>query len=166
MEALKIWLICVAGAVCYGILHDQITVRIYPEYFTVFHPHLIDTPSLTVLAIAWGVAATWWVGAVLGIPVAFCACVGRNPALSARRLLLPIGLLLFVMGVSACCAGLIGYFLSPHSPDRFNADHYAHSASYFVGEVGGITLCLWILFTRWRLRVVQLRIDPTPGTAG
>jgi len=166
MEALKIWLLCVGSAVCYGMLHDQITVRVYPEYFTVFHPHLVDTSSLTVLALAWGVAATWWMGASLGIPVAVCARVGHNPALSARQLLLPIGILLLVMGISALCAGLVGYFLSPHAPARFFADYYAHLASYYVGGIGGITLCLWILFTRWRMRMAQLRIDPNPDIAG
>ncbi|MHB0937026.1 MAG: hypothetical protein ACYDCO_27875 [Armatimonadota bacterium] len=166
MEALKIWSLCVAAAVLYGILHDQITVRVCPEYFTVYHPHLIDTSSLTVLAIAWGVAATWWVGAALGIPVAICARVGRNPRLSARQLLLPIGILLLVMGVSAMTAGLAGYFLSPYAPDRFNADYYAHNASYLAGEIGGLALCLWLLFTRWRLRGAEISIDRTPGAAG
>ena len=166
MEALKIWSVCVVAAVLYGILHDQVTVRVCPEYFTVYHPYLIDTESLTVLAIAWGTAATWWVGAALGIPVAICARAGRNPRLSARQLLRPIGLLLLVMGVAALTAGLAGYYLSPYAPDRFNADYYAHNASYLAGGTGGLALCLWILFTRWRKRVAQLGIDPKPNLAG
>ena len=41
MEILKIWLFCIAAAICYGIVHDQITVRICVEYFSVFHPTIL-----------------------------------------------------------------------------------------------------------------------------
>lgn len=163
METLKSWLLCVVAAVVYGVLHDQVTVRVCPEYFTVYHPRLIDTDSLTMIALAWGVAATWWMGAALGIPVAICARAGRNPAFSARQLLRPIGTLLLVMAVSALTAGLIGYHRATPADARFNADYYAHLTSYRVGGVGGLALCLWLLYTRWRKRVAQLHIDPAPS---
>jgi hypothetical protein len=40
-EHLKIILACVAAAIIYGILHDQITARVCVEYFTVFHPPVL-----------------------------------------------------------------------------------------------------------------------------
>ncbi len=36
---MKFWgivLMCTLGAIAYGIVHDQVTIRICPEYFTVF----------------------------------------------------------------------------------------------------------------------------------
>lgn len=69
MKFIRIVLAAVGAAVGYGIVHDQITVRISPEYFTIGHPRLIETSSLTILALFWGVVATWWVGLPLGFLV-------------------------------------------------------------------------------------------------
>ena len=60
LESLKIVGLCIAAAIVYGILHDQITARICVEYFSVAHPPVwggIDDPTL--LAFTWGVIATW-----------------------------------------------------------------------------------------------------------
>ncbi len=61
------------AAISYGIVHDQITARICVEYFTVGHPRLTDSDLPTVLALFWGVVATWWVGLPLGLGLAFAA---------------------------------------------------------------------------------------------
>ena len=66
-EFLKILLLCIAAAIVYGIVHDQFTACICLEYFTVFHPQIFPTQSPTLLAIGWGILATWWVGAFLGV---------------------------------------------------------------------------------------------------
>jgi len=79
LEYLKIVLLCVTSAVCDGIVHDQFTARICIEYFTVFHPPVFGTQSPTLLAIGWGVIATWWVGAFLGIALAVAARAGHGP---------------------------------------------------------------------------------------
>jgi hypothetical protein len=54
MEIIKIWLLSIAAAILYGILHDQVTARVCLEYFTVFHPPVFDTTSPTLLALGWG----------------------------------------------------------------------------------------------------------------
>jgi len=70
MQFLKIVGLGVLAAIGYGIVHDQVTVRVCLEYFTIFHPRLISSTSPTLLALAWGVAATWWVGLPLGLGLA------------------------------------------------------------------------------------------------
>lgn len=45
VEALQITGLCIAAAVRYGILHDQVTARICVEYFIIGHPPLFDTTS-------------------------------------------------------------------------------------------------------------------------
>ena len=72
MESLKIIALCIFSAVLYGILHDQVTARVCVEYFTIGHPPVFATESPTLLAIGWGIIATWWGRAVLGHPRCIC----------------------------------------------------------------------------------------------
>lgn len=166
MEFLKIVFLCIAAAVCYGEIHDQITARICVEYFTIGHPPIFNTQSPTLLAIGWGFIATWWVGVLLGIPAALVSRVGRWPKFTAQQLLTPIGRLLVVMAILSSSAGYIGYrlasagvmsLLEPLASDvpaahhqAFLADMCAHNASYAAGILGGFALCGWVVFQRWK----------------
>jgi len=58
-----------------GIAHDEITVRVCAEYFTIAHPPLFPTASRTLLAACWGIAAT--VG--LALLSAWCSHLFHNP---------------------------------------------------------------------------------------
>ena len=173
MESLKIVLACVAAAVIYGIVHDQFTARICIEYFTVFHPPVFRTQSPTLLGFGWGIIATWWVGAILGVLLALAARAGPRPKLCFGSLLNSIGKLLLVIAGSALFSGGIGYLLArsgvlalpnwtafgvpPSARARFVADWCAHSASYLVGFIGGLVLCIVVYRRRIRaLSSVQL----------
>ncbi len=174
MDALKIIGLSVVAAILYGVAHDQVTARVCVEYFTIGHPQLFATESPTLLGIGWGIIATWWVGALLGAPLAFAAIRGPRPRRSAGSLVRPIGVLLAFMGAAALVAGLIGFALASAGwvflleplasrvpADRhvaFIADLWAHSASYLAGLVGGI-----ILINRvWRSRKAP-PYDPAPS---
>ncbi len=164
METAKIVALSIVSAIVYGILHDQVTARVCVEYFTIGHPPVFNTDSPTLLAFGWGVIATWWVGLLLGVPVAFVSRVGSWPKFDAARLIRPVCCLIVVMGSAALFAGLSGYFvadaglvwltepLRPRVPavkhSLFLADLWAHITSYAVGFLGGITVCGWILFKR------------------
>jgi hypothetical protein len=166
MESLKIVLMCILAAVIYGIVHDQITARVCVEYFTIGHPPIFGTDDPTLLGIGWGIVATWWVGLLLGVPLAVAAQAGVRPKRSAALLLKPIARLLGIMAACALSAGVIGCLLARSGavflvgpialrvpPDRhfaFLADLWAHLASYLVGFVGGIVLIVQV----WRSRVV------------
>jgi hypothetical protein len=97
MRSLKIVLTCVIAAVLYGIIHDLVTAHICVEYFSVFHPPVFETNSPTLLALGWGVIATWWVGAFLGVLLAVSARLGNRNKIEARQLLRPILQLLLTM---------------------------------------------------------------------
>jgi hypothetical protein len=169
MESFKIVLTCVVAAVLYGIVHDQFTAHICVEYFSVFHPPVFSTTSPVLLALGWGVIATWWVGAFLGVLLAFAARAGSRNKIDASELLRPISELLLVMGFLAAIAGLAGYMLArrgvitppepigsllpPAKHARFMADWWAHNASYLFGFLGGVLVC--VLTIRKRLSQAQ-----------
>ena len=157
MEFVKIWLLCVGAAIFFGVVHDQVTAHVCVEYFSIAHPTILPLTSPTLLALEWGVLATWWVGAALGLGLAACARLGPRLPFLARDLRRPIAGLLLCMAGASLVAGMAGFGLaelhqislsgrlasaipaSKHA--RFLADWWAHSAAYLVGGIGGIFLC-------------------------
>jgi hypothetical protein len=164
MQSAGIVLLCVVAAVVYGIAHDQITARVCVEYFTVGHPPVFPTADPTLLGIGWGIFATWWVGLLIGIPLALVARASSRPQRSVGSLVRPVAWLLAIMALCATAAGVLGWWLADrgivvligplarklpaerHVP--FIADLWAHSASYLVGLVGGIVVLVLV----WRSR--------------
>ena len=177
MESFKIVVGCVLAAVLYGIVHDQFTARICLEYFTVFHPPVFQTQSPTLLGFGWGVIATWWVGVLLGVPVAITSRIGSHQKLRLRDLTRPIAVLLIVMAGCAVISGIVGYIwgqipqeiatsLPANLHRRFEADLWAHSASYLCGFLGGISLCIVTYRERVRLsRTVREMADAESRTS-
>ena len=164
MAPVRIILSCVGAAIGYGIVHDQLTARVCVEYFTVGHPPVFGTDDPTLLALGWGVFATWWMGVLLGVPLAIAARAGKRPVRSPGSLVRPLVTLLVVMGGCAAFAGVVGWLLARNGvaflvgpisqelpADRhvpFLADLWAHSASYAVGFLGGVI----VIVNVWRSR--------------
>jgi hypothetical protein len=177
MESLKIVLMSILAAAIYGICHDQVTARVCVEYFTIGHAPLFNTNSPTLLALGWGVIASWWMGAFLGIPLAAASRIGKRPKLVASDLLRPVLTLLAVMGFCALLAGLIGYSAASHGrislvgpmrqrvpSDRhvaFLSDFCAHNTAYAVGFVGGFVLCGYAVYIRNQRAVADSDGRPT-----
>lgn len=192
LEALKIVLVSVAAAILYGEIHDQVTAHLCVEYFSVAHPHVVTLETPEVLALVWGVLATWWVGLGLGVPLAFAARVGSKPPLAWRDLVRPIGVLLGVMAAASLALGVVGYLMAGSRgfhlvgylaqriarPKHalFYADAFAHSAAYGVGLLGGLVLCVetWLRRRRApgasprarRIAAAVLFVLGVAGTAG
>ena len=164
MEGVKIVLLAVAAAVTYGVVHDALTVSLCVEYFTVFHPPVFATQDPRLLALGWGVIATWWVGAILGVGLAVAARAGSRPRVRARALVGPVATLLLGMAVAALVAWQVGaeaarrgaVHVAPPWDGRIPRDRHvaflgnlwAHNASYLVGFVGGTVLAV----RTWRRR--------------
>lgn len=166
MKWIAIVLMCVVTCVVYGIVHNQITVRICIEYFTIGHPLVFPTNDPTLLGLGWGIFATWWVGVLLGVALAAACRIGRWPKRDPASLWRPLIRLFAISFLIAVIAGLIGWiaasngwvFLIGPIADRvpenrhvpFLIDLWAHSASYLVGFVGGIVLIVMVLLGRQR----------------
>src|SRR5881275_1944665 len=112
MHAVAIVALCIASAVAYGILHDQMTARVCVEYFTIGHPPVFNTESPTLLGLGWGVIATWWVGFFLGVPLALIARIGSRPKLTVAQVAPSIFKLLCAMATMAFAAGILGFLLT------------------------------------------------------
>jgi hypothetical protein len=166
LESIRITALALGAAVLYGILHDQVSVRVSLEYLTIGHPRIVETSSPTLIALAWGIVATWWVGLPLGALLAACARArGTDRSkLGARDLLRPLAFLLAAMAAGSVTAGFAGhaaagegvvFLLEPMAsrvpPDRhavFIAALWAHMAAYAVGILGGLGVCAWVIRRR------------------
>lgn len=163
---MRIVLLCIAAAVLFGVVHDQVTARVCVEYFTIGHPPIFGTDDPTLLGLGWGVAATWWVGLLLGVPLAWAARAEPGPPRDAASLVRPIARLLAVMAGASLLAGVVGWQLARRGlvvligplaqkvpSDRhvaFIANLWAHSASYAFGILGGIVLIVSVRRARTR----------------
>ncbi len=157
-------LLTISACVVYGIIHDQFTVRICIEYFTIAHPTIIESQSPIMLALAWGVVATWWVGLYLAIPLYFISFRGPWPKRTIPSLIKPIIILMLICGICAAITGSIGYWMAEtnrihldefwsqaipkHQHSRFLAVWLTHNASYYTGYAGGIIIMIIILIKR------------------
>lgn len=175
MESLKMILFAIVAAVFYGILHDQVTAHLCVEYFTIGHPPVFATDSPFLLAIGWGVIATWWVGLILGVVLATAARMGRMPKLSLADVRAGIVRLMLVSAAGAAIGGIVGMLLAAQDAiwlagdmaDRVPADRhvaflavgFAHSASYGTGILGGLFLTGWT----WRRRRRAAATRPLAG---
>ncbi len=110
MESIKMIAISVIAACIYGIANDLVTAHVCVEYFLPpAHPIVIPTHSPLLLALLWGVIATWWVGLLLGVPLAIVCRVGQKPKLATKDVARPILLLIVFLYVTSMLLGCIGY---------------------------------------------------------
>ncbi|WP_084253542.1 hypothetical protein [Sphingomonas pituitosa] len=167
MESLKIIAFATLAAIVYGIVHDQVTAHLCVEYFTIAHPPVFPTTSPFLLALGWGVIATWWVGLPLGILLAIVARAGRAPRLALADLRGAILRLMLVSAIGALLAGGIGaaatalrfvtiseYWARVIPPGKhvaFLADAWAHGASYLIGAIGGLVVIGYAIARRRQL---------------
>lgn len=133
----------IVAASTYGVMHDQITARICPEYFTQgFHKYSIaywygpifgrakkvleNTKSPTVIGLVWGPIATWWVGTMMGVPAALAARIGSHNQLNVQDLAKPLAVTLVLTGAGAVIGGARGYYKArdPEFRKQFFNDHW------------------------------------------
>ncbi len=111
-------LICVAVAMLYGILNDQITSRISWEYFyygkelaPTLGPQTPPDPlALSLQAVRIGVEATWSAGLILGVAMLIANNPSAHPQLPYRRLLARLPRIAAMTVISAVIFGFAGYY--------------------------------------------------------
>jgi predicted secreted protein len=95
----------------YGILHDQITYTIAPEYFTKFKFDQFGFEAAWFGGDRWTVAAigflaTWWTGIFIGLGIGLTGLIFKDH-ISMRKAIQKAMLIIFCI---ALCMGIIGFF--------------------------------------------------------
>ena len=104
-------------AALYGIIHDQITVRISAPYFTVWHPPVFGTDDPVLVALGWGVLATWWMGAGLGGLFGLAAAWNpMKPSMCPWRVLRRTAWVFAASAAAAALAGLLAVAVRFEAP--------------------------------------------------
>lgn len=164
-----------AAAVVYGVAHDLVTAHLWLPYFTVHHPRLVASDSPIVLALLWGVVATWWVGAIGGALLAAANSVGTAPSLDWTRLRrwTSTGLIVLfagAMGVIFAIWSIAGTISPSDRRSTFEEDRLAvavalaHVWSYAGAVALGVGLTCAILVARRRAH--RKLADPPVASAG
>jgi hypothetical protein len=167
--------LCVAVAIIYGILNDQVTSRISWEYFYYgkdLAPILgLQTPpdpmNLSLQALRIGATAAWWAGLIIGAAMLIANNRSRIDAqLSYRRLIARLPKIMIITLISALFFGFAGYhyYLNGISPDfqnlvkadlwrphRFMAVYGAHLGGYVGGAMSIIYSVSSIIHERRKL---------------
>ena len=167
IEIVKIITTSILLAVGYWIIHDQITINISLEYFTIGHPIIIQNNSPIIIALAWGIIATWWAGLIIGILIATAALAGTQPKLGLKGVLKPMLSLILAMFYFATLSGFIGFLLADNEliflnktlsqnitkskHNQFLIAGWSHGASYLTGFIGALIICFKIWNKRKKL---------------
>ena len=154
--------LCVAVAIVYGIVNDQITCRISWEYFyygknlaPILGPQTPpDAGALSLQVLRIGAAATWWAGLIVGAAMLITNNPSRRgPQLSYARLAARLPIILAIAAITAALFGLAGYdyllnWISPDfqniaelnlwRPHRFMTVYGIHLGGYAGGALAAI----------------------------
>ena len=162
-------------SVLYGIINDQITVTLSPEYFSVFKRAQFDSALEAaglsqspprIQAVLVGSLATWWFGCLLGAVLSAAGITGRRRPLPTRVFLRAVmGIMLFTLCLSILF-GVVSYALEPDiRPDAEGwpflegiravcaafAVGWWHDGAYLGGGSGTLLAAFWIQRRRTHL---------------
>lgn len=158
-----IFLCCILAGI-YGILHDQLTYTLSPEYYTRFkfdqfnvNPAEFGGPRMAVAAI--GFLASWWTGFFIGAGLGITALLFNNH----REMVKVLPRAIVVVFITAILMGPTGYLYGRFvllkygvdwyipkelaKPDRFIQAASIHNYSY-VGALLGLLLGISYLFVQ------------------
>lgn len=159
--------ILIAGI--YGIVHDQITYSISPEYFTKFkyrqfgfEPEWFGGHRQTVAAI--GFLATWWMGMFIGITLGLLSLSFPDHKTMAAILSKSIGIVFVVTVLTAIIGFMYGrFYLTKTGVDWWLPDDLIdrsafitvgsiHNFSYLGGVIGLLAGIGYMLFRKLRTK--------------
>jgi hypothetical protein len=147
---LKIVFGATALACLLGISLDLVTANVAVEYFSVHHPKIFPTENPWALALIWGVAASWWFGAIAGLIVAAINHRRQTPLEPVRILkwttiacivlwLTMIAILVTVMAISSTIP-VEQRRASFESDRRLVAVAMAHQYEYILGGIAMLVI--------------------------
>lgn len=162
----------------YGILHDQLTYSISPEYFTKFKykqfgfkPEWFGGHRQTVAAI--GFLATWWTGLFIGISLGLPALFFPDHKRMITALKKAIRLLLMITVATGAAGFIYGkFYLAKNRVDWWLPEDLSdissfiiagsiHNFSYLGGLLGLLISIVYIIRSMFQSKAKQNRSAPT-----
>lgn len=156
----------VAVAALFGIAHDLVTAHVAVEYFTEHHVEVAASKSPALMALIWGVRATFVVGMLGAVMILGANGLGSWPQLDFARLRRALVRLMLVLYVLAM--GVLFSFLqfAPRPPleeqgPGYEADRrlvavaFTHEFSYTGAAIGFVGFATWIVYKRNRMKWAQ-----------
>lgn len=149
----SIIIIAIVIASIFGIIHDQITYTISPEYYTKFKFSQFGLNSVPIkgneryLVSITGIIATWWVGLILGITFSISSLLLKTWKIMLRISFSAMIMTIIITAIAALVGYLYGKFILINSDSLMNiydvqdfnnfiAVDSIHTASYIGGFVG------------------------------
>ena len=151
----------------YGILHDQITYSISPEYFTKFKYRQFGFEAewfgghrQTVAAI--GFLATWWTGLFIAIPLGLISLFFPDHKTMFTAIKKAISLILMIAVVAGVAGFIYGkFYLAKTGVDWWLPEDLAdrcsfiivgsiHNFSYLGGAIGLLVAIVYLLYRKIR----------------
>jgi hypothetical protein len=163
----------------YGILNDQLTYTISPEYYTKFKfeqfgfvdLYLVNEVNTRILVSAVGFFATWWVGLPIGIILGLVGLIHKN----SKQMFLVSLRAIFVTIIVALITGLIGltygkFYLANIGVDWWLPDNLIdtknfiavgsmHNFSYLGGLTGVIAGIIYSVRQKRKYETTTPKID-------
>lgn len=154
----------------YGIIHDQITCTISPEYYTKFKFHQFGIDYLYIHsgeiplregAAIVGFMATWWVGIPIGLAIGIMSLFFKaNSITYGFKSILIVFFTAILMGVVGY---LVSYFFLDSNnyintipvdvtePKKFLNSGMIHNFSYLGGALGLVFAIIYLIRTRLKI---------------
>ncbi len=144
----------------FGVLMDQVSARLCPEYFTVLHSPIPGLTDPTLVGVVWGVLGAAGGGVALGYAAGLAATVGRRPPLSTRELVRPMVVTVGAVAAAVAITGVsvwynahgLGVRLDAAVGDAIPAQRHVaalnvgcyHLTAYAASVLGSVVLCVWV----------------------
>lgn len=154
MNAVRIVVGCVLWACALGIAVDLVTAHVAVEYFTVHHPKVVESQDRLVMALVWGVGASWWFGLGAGLVLAWVHHRLPSPV-AVREVLRRIAYACAAIWVAMMVVLVATYLLILVVPpeqrrETFESDRrimsvaIAHMTEYVFGAVAAVAVATWM----------------------
>ena len=167
----------------FGVLMDQVSARLCPEYFTVLHNPIPGLTEPTLVGLLWGVLGAAGGSVALGYGAGLAATVGSKPSLATRELVIPSLVTVGGVAVAVVAAGVsvwhnargLGVQLDPAYAVTIPIERHVaaltvgcyHMVAYLAAVAGSVALCVWVGRERARRgHAVSQGVPSTPMIPG
>jgi hypothetical protein len=138
----------------FGIALDLVTAYVWVDYFTVHHPKVLESKSPILMAIVWGIGASWWFGAIAAAILWWFNRRRPNPLPAGTLIRWTVRALavlwLVMIAILGIIYALIGLLPMDKRRPTFDLDRRAmsvaltHQTEYVLGAVVLVVLMIFV----------------------